>query len=323
MKKIDIKKTIGNLSVSYAKYLNETFENLLQDLNIEQIINILSNVKGKIVTTGIGKSGYIANKAAASMASTGSLAVYLHPAEAVHGDLGILKPDDVLIAISYSGSSVELFPVVNYAKAHNIKVIAIVASHESKLAKIADFVIKMPIVTEPTHLPAPFISTMTGLVIFDVISILLLNIKNFAISEYRAIHPSGKIGLLLKTVGEVMHTGNELPIVKANDIMKDAIITMSSKRLGALVVSDEHGKLLGVVTDGDIRRKMSSDILKKQVHEIMITSPKVANEDLLISDAVELMNEHKISFLIIVDCGNIIRGIVHIHDLLKLLGNED
>lgn len=271
---------------------------------------------------GIGKSGYIAHKAAASMSSTGTRAVYIHPSEAMHGDIGLITDQDICIFVSYSGESMELIPVAQKLKNDGVKIVSVVANENSSLGKLSNFILRIPKVNEPTDLPAPFISTCISLVMLDMLCISLINKKNFTIDLYKQNHPAGKIGSVLKSTGEIMRKNNDLPLVLKGTKMSDALVIMNEKRLGSLIVVNQENLLLGFISEGDLRRHMHDHLLTDFVENIMTTSPKTISSNTLCIDALDEMRQYKITSLIVVSHGNIVEGMVHIHQLLELFGDE-
>lgn len=288
--------------------LNETFT---------QAIDIMYNTKGKIIVTGMGKSGHIGSKIAATLASTGSPAFFIHPAEASHGDLGMLDKEDTVLAVSYSGETKELGDIVHYCRRYGIKLLSIVSNPQSTLARNSDVAIIIPKTEEacPFGL-APTTSTTQTLAIGDALAMVLLDKKGFSRDEFRDRHPGGKLGQILIKVKDLMHTGAGIPLVRSGSLMSEALIEMSAKSLGCTGVIDENGFLIGVITDGDLRRKMSADLLSMTVDEIMTKSPKTISENALAAEALALMNKHSITGLFVMEDDKPI-GIIHVHDCMN------
>lgn len=286
-------------------------------------IDLILNTKGKVVVTGIGKSGLVGQKIASTMASTGTPAYYLHPSEGVHGDLGILGKDDIVIAISNSGESEEVLKIIPFVKRLGIKLIAIVGNKHSALANDADLIIHVPVEKEacPFGL-APTASTTAELAIGDAIAVTLLQKRGFTKDDFAMFHPGGIIGKrLLTKVEDLMHTGDEMPYVLTDTGMKDVLVEITSKRLGLTGVYNKSGKLVGVVTDGDLRRALEKydDLLSKTASDIMTSIPKRIEKSALAVKALNIMETFTITSLFVTENGNRNRpvGIIHLHDILK------
>lgn len=293
----------------------------LLDTEIEKAVNLIFNCKGKTVVTGMGKTGLIGRKISATLASTGSTSIFLHAAEGIHGDLGILNKDDVVLAVSYSGNTQELISIVPYIKFHKIPLIAITGNRNSQLAKSSDVVINASIPSgyEPFDL-IPTVSTTVALAIGDAIAVALLKKRDFRIQDFARFHPGGTIGKrLLLTVGELMHSGAANPIVHIHEKMKQVILVMTEKGLGCTNVINEEGVMSGIVTDGDLRRLMSRDsnVLEHTAKEVMTVNPKYTSPDTLAIDALNLMEDHKITMLPVLDSNRKPVGMLHMHDLIN------
>jgi arabinose-5-phosphate isomerase len=283
-------------------------------------INLLIAVPGRVVVTGMGKSGHVGRKIAATLASTGTPAMFVHPAEAAHGDLGMVVAGDAVIALSNSGETAELAAIIAHASRFGLPLIGITAFAESTLASAASVALILPPAPEagPIGL-APTTSTTMQMALGDAIAIALLARRGFSAHDFRDIHPGGKLGARLKRVRDLMHTAEELPLVAPETTMDRAIITMTGKKFGSLAVVDSAGKLLGIVTDGDLRRNMGPDLLARTVDSIMNRTPHTISPDALAEDALRDMNTATRPFtaLFVVDETNMVRGIIHIHDLLR------
>jgi arabinose-5-phosphate isomerase len=281
-------------------------------------IAALTRPRGRIIVTGIGKSGHVAQKIAATFASTGSPAFFVHPTEASHGDLGMITSDDVILALSWSGETVELGNIITYSRRFKVAMIAITSHAGSALGKQADVVLELPKVKEACpHGLAPTTSTTMQLALGDALAIALLEANGFTAHDFKVFHPGGKLGASLKFVADVMHTGDRLPLVGDSDNVAGALVTMTAKSFGCLGVTDGRGRLAGVVTDGDLRRHMGDDLLRKSVADIMTRGPKTVSPDTLASAALEIINSARITALFVVDKGKPV-GIIHVHDLLRL-----
>jgi arabinose-5-phosphate isomerase len=277
----------------------------------------LAAAKGRVIVTGIGKSGHVGQKLAATFASTGTPAFFVHPSEASHGDLGMITRDDVIVAISWSGESVELGNILTYSRRFRVPLIAITAGGDSALAKQSDVVLELPRAKEACpHGLAPTTSTTMQLAIGDCLAIALLEAKGFTAHDFKVFHPGGSLGASLKFVADVMHAGDRLPLVAEDVPMSVALVTMTQKSLGCLGVLDAKGKLAGVITDGDLRRHMGDALLGKRTGDIMTRKPKVVSPGMLASAALELLNTSRITALFVVDKGKPV-GVVHVHDLLR------
>ena len=299
----------------------ETLEILKNNLdgNLSKALDLLQNTKGRVIVTGMGKSGHIARKMAATFASTGTVSFFVHPAEASHGDLGMISDDDVIIAISYSGESKELSDILIYAKRHNIPLIAITRNPQSALGKNSSLVLKLPDNGEACPLGlAPTSSTTATIVLGDVLAVDLLERRGFSATDFRQRHPGGKLGAILCKVSDIMHKGDDVPLLKEDAIMQDALLVMSEKMLGCVGIVDNDGHLSGIITDGDLRRWMSPSIITEKVSKVMTKNPKVIGPDALIVDAVNMMNNtgRGITNLFVVQEGKPV-GVIHIHDCLK------
>ncbi len=290
------------------------------DENLTKALDLMQNCKGRIIVTGMGKSGHIGRKIAATLASTGTPSFFIHPGEASHGDLGMLTEDDVVIAISNGGESKELSDILTYCKRYRIPLIAITKNPQSSLGKNSDLVLKLPNHAEACPLGlAPTSSTTATLVMGDILAIDLMERKGFSELDYKQRHPGGKLGAILRKVSDVMHTGDEIPLIHEDAIMQDALITMSSKMLGCVGIVDKDGNLTGIITDGDLRRWMSPNLISEKVSKVMTKNPKTIAPDVLAVEAVNVMNNtgHGITNLFVVEDKKPI-GVIHIHDCLRI-----
>ncbi|MCO5147504.1 MAG: KpsF/GutQ family sugar-phosphate isomerase, partial [Aquamicrobium sp.] len=251
-------------------------------------VDIVSRITGRVIVTGVGKSGHIGSKVAATLASTGTPAFFVHPAEANHGDLGMIAPDDAIIALSWSGETTELKGIVAYARRFAIPLIAITSGLDSALGREASVVIGLPRAAEACpHGLAPTTSTLMQLVVGDALAVALLEARGFTPDQFRTFHPGGKLGASLTKVSEIMHTGERLPLVAAGASMREAVLEISRKGFGCVAVVSERGLLEGIVTDGDLRRHMGPDLLSKTVDEVMTRSPKTVAADMLAAAALQ------------------------------------
>jgi len=283
----------------------------------EQAIDVISKSPGRVIVTGIGKSGHIARKIAATFASTGTPAQFVHPAEASHGDLGMVTHDGVVVAVSWSGETLELKSLIEFSRRFRIPLIAITARPESTLARQSDIVLKLPMAEEACpHGLAPTTSTIMQLALGDALAIALLEARGFTAEDFREFHPGGQLGASLRLVREIMHIGAALPLARLGTGMDDAILTMTEKGFGCLGITDDDGLLVGIITDGDLRRHVGPDLLSQTVDEVMTANPKTIPPDLLSGAALELLNKAKITTLFVVEERKPV-GIVHLHDFLR------
>lgn len=296
----------------------EIMKNELDD-NLSKVLDAIEQSKGRVIVTGMGKSGHIGRKIAATLASTGTPSFFVHPGEASHGDLGMLTSDDIVMAISNGGESKELSDILMYCKRYHIPLIAMTKNPESTLGKAGDYVLKLPNDGEACPLGlAPTSSTTATLVLGDVLAIALMERKGFSATDYKQRHPGGKLGAILCKVSDLMHTGDELPIISEDAIMQEALMTMSAKMLGCVGVVNKNGELIGIITDGDLRRWMSPKLIEEKVSKVMTKNPKTIRPDVLASEAVYVMNNtgRGITNLFVVENGKPI-GLIHIHDCLR------
>jgi arabinose-5-phosphate isomerase len=285
-----------------------------------EAVKIIHGATGKVVVSGVGKSGHIGRKVAATLASTGTPAFFVHPTEAGHGDLGMIAEGDVVLALSWSGETSELRTLVEYAGRFRIPLIAMTASAESALGRGADVTLLLPKAEEACpHGLAPTTSTLMQLALGDALAIALLEARGFTAEKFHVFHPGGKLGASLHFVSDIMHRGQEMPLVAPTDLMSDATRVISEKGFGCVGVVDGNGLLVGIVTDGDIRRHLAGDFLSRRVADVMTRNPKTVPPDCLVGEALAMMNTHDRPFtvLIVVEDGRPV-GIVHMHDFLRL-----
>ena len=280
-------------------------------------VETIRAARGRVIVTGMGKSGHVARKIAATLASTGTPAFFVHAADASHGDLGMITSDDVMLALSWSGETEELKDLINYSRRFRIALIAVTVNLDSTLGKAADIVLVLPATREACpHNLAPTTSSLMQLALGDALAIALLESRGFTARDFGVFHPRGKLGAVLKFVRDVMHPGNAVPLIRRGAPMSEAIVEMSAKGFGCVAVTEPSGKLAGVVTDGDLRRHMRADLLQASVDVVMTALPKTVRPDQLASEALQLLNSSKITALIVVEADRPV-GIVHFHDLLR------
>ena len=283
-------------------------------------IDMIRSASGRVIVSGLGKSGHIARKIAATLASTGTPAFFVHPAEASHGDLGMIARGDVILALSWSGETAELRSIVEYSRRFEIALIAMTSAPDSTLGRESDIALALPRVTEACpHGLAPTTSTLMQLALGDALAIALLESRGFTAESFHAFHPGGRLGASLHFVRAIMHRGEALPLVRLGTVMGDAVAVMSEKGFGCLGVIDGDGALVGIVTDGDLRRGLARDILARRVDEVMNAAPRTIAPDTLVGEALAMMNtaDRPFTVLFVVEARQPI-GIVHMHDFLRL-----
>src|SRR3954447_3907732 len=277
----------------------------------------IRNAKGRLIVTGLGKSGHIGRKVAATFASTGTPAFFVHAAEASHGDLGMITADDVILALSWSGEQAEMKNLVTYAKRFRIPVIAMTADRDSTLSQASDVALTLPRTREACpHNLAPTTSSLMLLALGDCLAIALLEGRGFSSVDFSVLHPGGKLGAMLKYIRDLMHSNEAVPLKPLGTPMSDALMEMTSKGFGCVGIVDPRGLLVGIVTDGDLRRHMGPDLMSALVDDVMTKSPKTVVRETLASEALEILNSSKVTALLVADAGRPV-GIVHIHNLLR------
>jgi len=315
-------KEILNIAKRTIDIELETLFDLKESLDHSFIkaVEILYHCKGKVIFTGIGKSGHIARKISSTFSSTGTPSIFLHPAEAIHGDLGIIDKEDVLVIISNSGETEEIINIIPYLKFLNVPIICITGNINSTIAQKSDVVIEIKIKREacPFNL-APTSSTTAILVLGDALAITLMELKGFTKEQFAKLHPGGLIGKRLKKVMDIMHSGDRIPIVYEDMTMKEAIIEITSKGFGATAVLDKNQNLIGIITDGDLRRyiEKGNDLNNGSVKNAMTRNPKTIKYNETVGDALNLMEKYKITVLLVLDDNNKLIGILHLHDILR------
>jgi arabinose-5-phosphate isomerase len=280
-------------------------------------VELIRNGQGRVIVTGMGKSGHVGRKIASTFASTGTPAFFVHPGEASHGDLGMIATGDVIIALSWSGETAELKNLTDYSRRFRIGLIVVTASVDSTLAKTADVVLPLPVAREACpHNLAPTTSSLMQLALGDALAIALLESRGFTAVDFGLLHPGGKLGALLKLVRDVMHSGASVPLAPLGTRMSDALLEMTAKGFGCVGIVEPNGKLVGIITDGDLRRHMRPDLLDVTVDAVMTRAPKTVRPDQLISETLEMLNSTKVTALFAVEAGKPV-GILHVHDLLR------
>ncbi|MCL5062428.1 MAG: KpsF/GutQ family sugar-phosphate isomerase [Nitrospirae bacterium] len=314
---LDIAKRVLKIEADAVSALTEKLNS-----NFEKAVEIIFNSKGRVVVTGMGKSGLVGKKIAATLASTGTPAFFMHPAEASHGDLGMVTADDVIIAISNSGETEELVGLIPFLKRFNVGLISMTGNHDSTISKTADAALDVSVKEEACPLGiVPTASTTATLAMGDALAVALLIKRGFKEEDFAFFHPGGSLGkkLFIK-VKDLMHTGDALPIVSPDILMIEATVEISSKRLGVTIVADNDNKILGIVTDGDLRRgieKWGKPFFDMKAGEVMTKNPKTVSEDELAVKALSVMEKHSITSIVVPDDNGRARGIIHLHDILR------
>ena len=282
-------------------------------------VELIRQSKGRVIVTGLGKSGHVARKIAATLASTGTPAFFVHAAEASHGDLGMITPEDVIIALSWSGEQPEMKNLVNYSKRFAIPMIAVTSNAASSLGAAARIVLELPKAREACpHNLAPTTSSLMQAAIGDALAIALLEGRGFTALEFASFHPGGKLGAMLKFVRDIMHTGDAIPVKPLGARMSDALVEMSTKGFGCVCIVEHRGEIAGIITDGDLRRHMRPDLITAAVDEVMTKNPRTIPPSMLATEMLETLNSSKpaVTVLIVAE-GNKPVGIVHVHDVLR------
>jgi arabinose-5-phosphate isomerase len=292
------------------------------DERFDRAVDILFACKGRVVVTGMGKSGLIGRKIAATLASTGSPALFLHSAEALHGDMGMVGPSDVVVAISYSGETEEIVALLETLDRLGVKLISLTAAAQSTLGRASDVVLDISVKEEACSLNlAPTASTTAALAMGDALAIALLERRQFGEEDFAALHPAGYLGKKLRRVEALMHSGDDVPVVRPADPVTEIIYEMSRKGLGMAVVADDAGRVLGIITDGDLRRLMQQrkkDALDLTAAECMTRNPAALPREELASSALRIMQERRITSIVVADATGKLEGVVHLHDLWTL-----
>ncbi|MDR2681619.1 MAG: KpsF/GutQ family sugar-phosphate isomerase [Holosporaceae bacterium] len=285
------------------------------DESFRAAVDLIYGKEGHVIVSGMGKPGHVGRKISATLSSTGTPSFFLHPAEASHGDLGVISQDDVLLVLSFSGNTQELFPMLGYVNRFGIDVIGITSNPDSELAKSSKVCIIIPSVHEACpHNLAPTTSTTIMIAIGDALALCLLKRKDFDREDFKKLHPGGALGKRLLLVKDLMHLN--IPLVQENDLMKSVLVEMSAKSFGCAFVIDNVGKIAGIITDGDLRRKINRDFLETKARDVMTRNPKIVSPDTFAQEATKMMNDNKIICLIVSE-NDYPCGIIHIHDCLR------
>jgi arabinose-5-phosphate isomerase len=282
-------------------------------------VETLGSISGRVIVTGVGKSGHVGAKIAATLASTGTPSQFVHPAEANHGDLGMITRNDAIIVLSWSGESAELKGILAYSRRFQIPLVAFTSGVSSTLAREADIVLGLPREQEACpHGLAPTTSTLMQLALGDALAVALLEAKGFTAGDFHTFHPGGQLGANLAHVADVMHTGDSVPLVRSGTLAPDAIMTLSLRKFGCVGVTDADGRLIGIVTDGDVARNLGRNLVDQPIDAIMTSNPKTIAPTALASTAMAILNQNSIGALIVTDPDRSPLGIVHFHDLLRI-----
>ena len=315
---------MANSFVTAAKKVLKTEADALGKLkddlpsDFSDLVKLVLNLTGRVIVSGVGKSGHIGNKIAATLASTGTPAYFVHATEASHGDLGMITEQDLCLLISNSGETIEMFDILTHARRFGIPIATMSSNCESTLVKAANFKLCLPMVDEACPIGmAPTTSTTMMLALGDALAVALMEAKSFNAENFKVFHPGGKLGAKLMTVSQLMHKDDTMPLVKTKTSMKETLLTMSTKGFGIAAIVDEIGSLVGVITDGDLRRHID-DLMGKNAGDIASLSPITVVEETLVVDALNLMQDRKISVLIVTSADNEPVGIIHIQDLLRV-----
>ena len=312
-------KISKNIIKEEAKALLSLSKSL--DANYNKVLSFLSKVNGNIILSGVGKSGHIARKIASTLTSTGSPSYFIHPTEASHGDLGSIRKKDIICLLSRSGKSEELLDLLNFANKNNIKSILISSNKQSKLAQISSYNLIIPNIKEVgKNNIAPTTSTTMMLALGDAIALSISEYKNFSKEMFGDFHPGGNIGAKFIKVKDIMHSKSYIPLTSENTNMKDVIVKITKKNFGCIGVLDLSKSLVGIITDGDLRRHMKDNMLQKKAKDVMSRNPKIITENTFVSDALEIINNYKITSLFIIKDLNNKKptGIIHLHDCLRV-----
>ena len=309
-------------TVSTERQALEALERAFEDglaAPFTRAVETINGITGRVIVTGVGKSGHIGVKIAATLASTGTQAFFVHAAEANHGDLGMISTTDVVLAFSKGGESAEIRSIVAYTRRFSIPLIAVTCSEKSSLASAADIILLMPNKAEACpHGLAPTTSTLMQLAMGDALAIALLEARGFSARDFHVFHPGGKLGASLSHVADIMHTGDRVPLVRRGTSVPEAISTLSRKHFGCVGIMEDDGRLCGIVTEGDLARNLTRNLSELLVDDIMTRTPKTVKPTVLATAALAKLNQHSIGALIVVDDDKRPIGLVHFHDLLRI-----
>jgi arabinose-5-phosphate isomerase len=309
---IEVATNVLETAIKGIKALEEALDD-----SFSQAVDLIYGTKGRVIISGMGKSGHVARKIAATMSSTGTPTHFLHPGEASHGDMGVVGKDDVVILLSNSGETAELKDIIYYTKRFDIPLIGVVRRDSSTLVEAADISFVLPEIEESSPTGAPTTSTTMMIVWGDALAMALLERRGFSKEDFHVYHPGGKLGSRFLKVGEVMRKGKDLPVVTDDTPMTEALIAMTQKSLGCTAVLAQDGKVCGIITDGDLRRHVKGDFMKKDAGNVMTPNPICISPNMLAIEALGIMNSKGVTTLVVADNDRELRGILHIHDLLR------
>ncbi len=316
---MDFKQIVKDLLLTEAREIEKAAQKISFD--IEKAVDLITSSKGKLIITGVGKSGLVGTKIAATLASTGTSSFFLHPTEAMHGDLGMIGKEDIVLGISYSGESEELVQILPHLKRFNIPLIAMARNENSTLAKYSNVFIDINVEKEGCPLDvAPMSSTTLTMAMGDALAVCLMKKRNFQKKDFASFHPGGSLGKQLFVKVDDLLRRDNLPIVSRETKLKDAILEMSEGRLGSVIITDDRNKVVGLLSDGDLRRALMNEdfTIDCKVEELASKNPKILkNKDLLASDALQVIEDYKIQLLIVTDEEDKLIGVLHIHDLIE------
>lgn len=313
------KKSYINSAITTIKTEISGLESLLEFFGDDYIkaVDLILNCKGKTIISGMGKSGHIGNKIAATLASTGTPSFFIHPGEASHGDLGMITKDDVVILLSNSGETKELRDIIYYCKRFEIPIIGMIRRAESELTKASTVPLVLPAIPEANSVNAPTTSTTMMIALGDAIAVSLIDARGFNSEKFGVFHPGGKLGSHFTKVKDLMRSGKDVPLVKESQKIPKILLEMTSKHLGCSGVIDSENKLIGIITDGDLRRHVSKDFLKQSAQTIMTQNPITTTADTLAAEAIAIMNKKSITSLMVLNEKQEVKGILHLHDCLR------
>ncbi len=308
---LTIAKEVVETEIQGLKDLKESL-----DQNILEVVKQINHKETRLIFSGMGKSGYVARKISSSMSSSGTPSFFIHPAEASHGDLGMISKNDIVVLLSNSGDTMELNSIIEYCKRFNIFIVGISRNNNSLLSKIANLSIVLPQSKEASEINMPTTSVIMMIAFWDAVAVVLQKIRNFSKEDFRVLHPGGKIGAKLLKISDLMHRNNFIPLVKDTERVADAVIEMTKKGFGCTGVISKNSELIGIITDGDLRRHLELDMRRTLVYEIMNYKPLTMPKDAFASEALAIMNQKKITQIFIIKNQSPV-GILHMHDLIR------
>ena len=311
---INTAKSVINSAIDGLNALSDSL-----GVDFERLVNEILQHQGRVIISGMGKSGHIAKKIAATLASTGTPSFCIHPSEASHGDLGMIQPDDLVILLSNSGETTELKDIINYCKRFHIFLVAMVRKPNSSLGLAADLCLNVPAIPEALEFEAPTTSTSMMLALGDALALALLDQKGFSRKDFQLYHPGGRLGASFYRVKDAMHVDYELPIVHIDDNVEEALKIITQKKFGCAAILDHDQKLVGIFTDGELRRNINTpNLMQEKIINVMKHNPLTIGANSLVVEALDIMNQHMITCLFVADENSNLKGIIHLHDCLKV-----